>query len=103
MFKNYTTSKIAVENLTEAQKKKYKHFDNNNYLKQLKNFHEMHEAKAKSINFRNKLLERQKIANYQNEVERIRGVMSQTNMNERTMEGMKKREEELKEMIKNIN
>ena len=57
MFKNHTSSKIAVENLTEAQKKKYKHFDNNNYLKQLKNFHEMNEAKAKSINFRNKLLE----------------------------------------------
>ena len=43
------------------------------------------------------------MANYQNEVQRLKGVMSQTNMNERTMEGMKKREQELKEMIKHIN
>ena len=49
MFKHYTSSSIAIANLSEAQKKKYKKYDNSIYLKQLTNFHETHEAKAKII------------------------------------------------------
>ena len=64
MFKKNTTSSIAIAKLAEAQKKMHKKYDNTIYLKQLKNFHEMHEAKAKSIHFRRNLLERAKIENY---------------------------------------
>ena len=103
MFKAKTTSSIAIANLSEAQKKMHKKYDNTIYLKQLKNFHEMHEAKAKSNHFRRNLLERSKVANYHNEIDRIRGVLSQTNMSHTTKEHLKKREDELKDMINNIS
>ena len=51
---------------------------NLNYYKQLKDVLEAHETKAKSINFRRHALQRQKIANYQNEKERIMGETAHT-------------------------
>ena len=103
MFKPKPTSAIAIANLSEAQKKMHKKYDNTIYLKQLKHFHEMHEAKAKSIHFRRNLLERQKITNYKNELDRIKGVMSQTVLKGITHTHLEKRTEQLNEMIKNIN
>jgi hypothetical protein len=99
----YESSAIAIANLSAAQKKMHNKYDNTNYLKQLQGLHEFHETKAKSIHFRRNLLNRQKIANYQNEIDRIRGVLSQTNMNHITKEHLKKREDELKDMINNIS
>ena len=47
MYKIIPSSTLAVSNLSAAQKKKMKKYDNLHYLKQLKNFHEMQEMKAK--------------------------------------------------------
>ena len=103
MFKKNKSSNVAVANLTEAQKKKYFNLDNMNYFKQLKNFHEMQEVKAKNVAYRNRILQRQKISNYHNELDRVRGELSKTTLGGVTHNIIKKREDELKEMIKNIN
>ena len=60
MFKIIPSSTVSVANLSAAQKKKIKKYDNLHYLKQLQNFNEMQEMKVKNINYRNKMLERQK-------------------------------------------
>ena len=43
-----------------------------------------HELKAKSIHFRRNLLERQRIANYTNEMDRVRGELSRTALHDET-------------------
>ena len=72
------------------------------YLRQLKNIMEAKEAKAKSIHFRNKLLERQKVANYQNELDRMRGALTQQELKQLTAGAFKSRLEKLESMIKEI-
>ena len=53
-----------------------KYTDRNlNYYKKLKNQMEAHETKAKSIQFRNHVLQREK-KNYSNELERVKGELS---------------------------
>ena len=99
----YESSAIAIANLSAAQKKMHKKYDNTNYLKQLQGLHEFHETKGKSIHFRRNLLNRQKIANYHNELHRIKGVMSQTVLKGMTHAHLEKRAEQLNEMVKNIN
>ena len=81
----------------------YKKFDNLHYLKILKDEQEFREAKSKSINYRRKMLERQKIANYKNELDRVNGLISQSVMKNVTHDTLKKRKDELNDMIKNIN
>ena len=103
MLKNYTSTHAAIANLTAAQKKKYKKFDNTHYLKQLNHFHEMQEAREKSVAYRRHMLNRQKIANYRNEIDRIDGVLSQTVLKHASHQHLKNRKQELGEMIKNIN
>ena len=63
----------------------------------------MQEMKVKNINYRNKMLERQKIANYKNELDRVNGLISQSVMKNVTHDTLKKRKDELNDMIKNIN
>ena len=84
-------------NLVEKQKKKSLH-----YLRQLKAIMEARETKAKSIHFRNKLLERQKVANYQNELDRMRGGLTQVELKGLTAGAFKSRIEKLESMIKEI-
>ena len=103
MYKIIPSSTTAIANLTASQKKKMKKYDNMHYLKQLKNFHEMQEMKVKNINYRNKMLERQKIANYKNELDRVNGLISQSVLRGVTHDQLNKRKKELNEMIKNIN
>ena len=100
---SYESSAISIANLSAAQKKMHKKYDNTNYLKQLQGLHEFHETKGKSVNFRRNLLNRQKIANYQNELHRITGIMSQTVMRGITHDHLAQRKEQLDEMVKNIN
>ena len=100
---SYESSAIAIANLSAAQKKMHKKYDNTNYLKQLQGLHDFHETKGKSVNFRRNLLNRQKIANYKNELDRIKGVMSQTVLRGITHTHLEKRTEQLNEMVKNIN
>ena len=101
---NYETSAIAIANLSEARKKKYSHFDNTAYLERLYKEHKFRKTKDKNISYRNKMLERQKIANYKNEIDRINGELSQSIMRGNlTIEHLEKRKEQLNEMIENIN
>ena len=48
------------------------------YFKRIKDMLEAHELKAKSINFRRKLLQDRKKAGYQNEYDRLRGTIAHT-------------------------
>ena len=103
MYKIIPSSTTAIANLSASQKKKMKKYDNMHYLTQLKNFHEMQEMKVKNINYRNKMLERQKIANYKNELDRVNGLISQSVLKNITHEQLDKRKKELNAMIENIN
>ena len=98
-----SSKKPAVTNLTAAQKKKYNNYDNMHYMKQLKNFHELQELKAASVNYRRNMINRQKIVNYRNEIDRIDGVLSQSVFKHFSHAHLKKRKDQLNEMIKNIN
>ena len=82
---------------TEKQLKKSLH-----YLKNLKEMMEAHETKAKSIHFRRKLLERQKVANYQNELDRLRGGLSQAELRGLTSGAFKSRIEKLEKLTEQI-
>lgn len=98
------TSAIATANLTSAQRRKYKNLDNPHYLKRLQKFHELQELREKNINYRRNILNRQKIANYRNELDRINGVLSQSIMKGGlTHEHLNDRKKQLKQMIENIN
>jgi|AntRauTorckE5430_2_1112549.scaffolds.fasta_scaffold59522_2 hypothetical protein len=82
---------------TEKQMKKSLH-----YFKHLKNMMEAHETKAKSIHFRRRLLERQKVANYQNELDRLRGGLSQAELKGLTAGAFKSRIENLQKLTEQI-
>ena len=84
----------------ETYRKKY----NSHYLNQLKKLHELRKMKAVNLAYRNEILKKQKINNYQNELDRITGEMSKSIFkNNISLDSMKRREQELKEMIKHIN
>ena len=83
---------------TEKQMKR-----NLNYYKQLKDIMEAHETKAKSIHSRRHALQRQKVANYQNEKERIMGEIAHNQQIGLTTVVLKRRKEELERMAREIN
>ena len=69
--------------------KKGKHLENSirnklDYWKKVKRTMEMHETKQKSILFRKQVLDDRVRANYQNEYERLRGVIAHTVVPEQT-------------------
>jgi hypothetical protein len=72
------------------------------YYKQLKAVLEARQTKVASIHFRNNLLQKQKTANYLNEMDRIRGELSKTTLNHKSIEHFEKRKEELQKMINQI-
>ena len=51
---------------------------NLHYFERVKDQMEKHELRAKSIQFRRNLLERQRVANYTNELDRVRGELSKS-------------------------
>lgn len=61
---------------------------------------EARKYKAQSIEARKKMLDGQKRLNYTQELERIRGILSQTNpaLRAETIDNLKRREDELKRM-----
>ena len=73
------------------------------YFQNLKDIMEAHETKAKSVHFRKHLLERQKIANYQNEKERVMGEIAHSEQIGLTSTRLKRRKRELDKLIRNIN
>ena len=69
------------------------------YWKRVKNQLEAHELKAKSINFRNNLIQGQKTLNYKLEYDRLRGILSHTVINQQTKDNINKRTDDLKKFI----
>ena len=61
------------------------------YFKMVKDMMERHELKAKSINFRMKLLQDRRKSMYQNEYDRIKGIIAHTVVPEQTKEIIQKR------------
>ena len=66
-----------------AIKKRLKHFET------LQKKLDAHHTKASSIEIRKKWLERQKVANYQNEYDRIRGMIAQNDRKGVSVEHLK--------------
>ena len=66
------------------------------YAKNLKDTMEAHNTKIASIAFRKKLLDDQKKFNYQNEFEKIRGTLAQSNQPFRTTQRLQQRKAHLK-------
>ena len=65
------------------------------YFKRVKDMLEAHELKAKSINFRRKLLQDRKKAGYQNEYDRLRGAIGHTVVSAQTVRNIRNRMREL--------
>jgi hypothetical protein len=63
---------------------------------------EAHETKAKSVKFRKHLLARQKVTNYQNELDRLRGGLSQAELRGLTAGALKSRIEKLENITKQM-
>ena len=61
------------------------------YFELVKDQMEKHELKAKSIQFRKNLLERQRVANYTNELDRVRGLLARTVLPGQTRLGLLQR------------
>ena len=66
------------------------------YFKMIKELMERHELRAKSINFRTKLLQDRKKSMYQNEYDRIKGIIAHTVVPEQTKEIIQKRMKHIK-------
>ena len=68
------------------------------YYKDLKDKLEIHQTKVGLISLRNKWLRDQKIANYQNEYDRIRGELSRSNLQGKTVDKLKDRKAMLEKL-----
>jgi len=69
-----------------------------NYFENVQKKLDAHQTKAASITLRKQWLERQKLNNYQNEYDRIRGIIAQNVVKGKSVEGLKKRGEVLKSL-----
>ena len=68
------------------------------YYKQLQKQIDAHQTKEASIVLRKKFLERQKVANYQNEYDRIRGMIAQNDRKGVSVEHLKDKKKELEKL-----
>jgi len=59
---------------------------------------ELHEIKDKSIHFRQKMLKDQIKTNYQNEFDKIRGALAHSVLSTHSIETLRRRENELKNL-----
>ena len=69
-----------------------------NYFETLQKKLDAHQTKASSIEIRKKWLERQKVNNYQNEYDRIRGMIAQNDRKGVSVEHLKNRKNKLEEL-----
>ena len=88
---------VLVDGLSFKQMKQ-----NLNYYKQLKDILEAHETRAKSVNFKRNAMQMQKVANYQNEKERIMGEIPHNETIGLSSRLLKRRKEELARLSKEI-
>lgn len=84
--------KVYNNKLQEAIK------SNLHYFETLQKKMDAHETKAASIQLRKDWLERQKINNYTNEYDRIRGLISQNTLKGKTTTHLDKRKKELESL-----
>ena len=68
------------------------------YFENLKKQLDFHSTKTSSIALRTEWLKKQKQMNYNNEYDRIRGIMEQNNVKEATVENLKRRRKEIENM-----
>ena len=68
------------------------------YFENLKKQLDFHSTKEGSTEIRRKWLQKQKQMNYNNEYDRIRGIMEQNNVKEATVENLKRRRKEIENM-----
>ena len=68
------------------------------YYKQLQKQLDAHQTKEASIVLRKKFLERQKVANYQNEYDRIRGMIAQNDRKGVSVEHLKEKKKALEKL-----
>lgn len=68
------------------------------YFENLKKQLDFHSTKASSIALRTEWLKKQKQMNYNNEYDRIRGIMEQNNVKEATVENLRRRRKEIENM-----
>ena len=69
------------------------------YFENLKKQLDFHSTKASSIALRTEWLKKQKQMNYNNEYDRIRGIMEQNNVKEATVENLRRRRKEINDMV----
>ena len=69
---------------------------NLHYFALVKDQMEKHELRAKSLRFRRNLVERQRVANYTNELDRVRGELSKSVLHGETRSGLAQREKHLR-------
>ena len=74
--------------------------NNLNYYELVQKQLDAHQTKVASIQIRKKMLERQKVHNYQNEYDRIRGLIAQNVVKNggHSLDGLKRRASELKKL-----
>ena len=74
--------------------------NNLNYYDMVQKKLDSHQTKVASIQIRKKMLERQKVHNYQNEYDRIRGLIAQNVVKNggNSLDGLKRRASELKKL-----
>ena len=73
------------------------------HVKHLKDMMEARETKTKNIHFRKNSLERQKVANCQNQSDRIKGELDQAELRGLMAHALKKRKESLDNLTKHLN
>ena len=66
-------------------------------IKHLQKIIDAHETKAASIKLRKEWLDKQKVNNYSNEYERIRGMIDHNLVKGRSIEGLEKRKNKLED------
>jgi hypothetical protein len=74
--------------------------NNLNYYDLVQKQLDAHQTKVASIQIRKKMLERQKVNNYQNEYDRIRGLIAHNvvKQGDHSLDGLKRRASELKKL-----
>jgi hypothetical protein len=74
--------------------------NNLNYYELVQKQLDAHQTKVASIQIRKKMLERQKVHNYQNEYDRIRGLIAQNVVKhgDHSLDGLKQRANQLKKL-----
>ena len=76
-YREKTSFEDLIKNIQQNKYSKYKY--SMGYYKKINEQLEAHKAKGKSIQMRRNILKAQQLANYQNEYDKIRSILEQSN------------------------